>query len=115
MAYQLDEQGINQMLSDYAGSDCEYELRQAVEQFKADMIAEAENMYEWEEESGTVDDGYYDLCEPLEGEMTLDAAISRLNSPGWGFTTDAMRVIEDFEGNVRNAIGTDWNQPVFQY
>ena len=98
--YELSEEGIEKMLSEHEDESGYNSLLDAVEQFRNDMIAEAKTAVEWEEESGMVDDGYYDLCEPFEGEMTLDAAISHLDAPGWGFSTEALRIIEDFDVNV---------------
>ena len=102
--YELSEEGIEKMLSEHEGENGYDSLLDAVEQFKNDMIAEAEAAVEWEEESGMAEDGYYDLCEPFEGEMTLDAAIGHLDAPGWGFPTDALQIIEDFDVNVGRAL-----------
>ena len=102
--YPLSEAGINTLLEEYYGTPGYDDLLAAVEQFRNDVISQAESDYEWELEYGMVDDGYYDLCEPLEGEMTLDEAIGRLDAPGWGYTTNAMRIIEDFDSNDRWAL-----------
>ena len=98
--YELSEAGIAQLLSDYEGQSGYASLVAAVEQFRADLVAQAEADAEWDEEGGMADDGYYDLCEPSDGEMTLDDAIGRLDAPGWGFTNDALQIIEDFDVNV---------------